>query len=339
MAVKKKVRKGGKHRFLKTLGIGAGVFAAAFAAGSEYTYRKAFYCKPSDEDRDYHILTGEQYDRFREQNIAQITRLKSRPFEEVRITSFDGLQLYGRWYFQDKNAPSAVLMHGWHGTAIRDFCGGANELLDMGFNVMLPDQRGHGKSGGGSLSFGIFERYDCRDWAHFVSDKLQAAVPDPAGGGIRKPPLYLYGISMGAATVLMASSLDLPANTKGIVADCPYSSPADIIVKVASDMNIPALVSYKMASFAASCRAGFDLDETTAAIEAAKSDLPMLIIHGGDDRFVPCVMSEEIAAAAKNCRREVFPGAGHGVSYRTDRDRYVKLIKDFTEETSGGWRW
>ncbi len=326
-----------KKNIVRGIVLGGAVIAAAAAGASEYAYKKAFYCKPRKEgsDPDYQLLTGEQYDQYRELNLEQISRLKARPFEEVWISSFDGLKLYGRWYHQSDDAPTALLMHGWHGTAIRDFMGGANELLDMGFNVLLPDQRGHMNSEGESLTFGIYERYDCRDWAWYAYDRLQKAVPG-ADGRFEKPALYLYGISMGAATVLMASSLKLPPNIRGIVADCPYSSPAEIIKKVAQDMNIPGELSVPIARAGARLRAGFDLSETTAAAEVAKTELPILIIHGDDDRFVPCEMSEEIAKAAKNCRREVFPGAGHGICYRVDRDRYVKLIKEFTEETIHG---
>ena len=162
---------------IRAIVLGVSAVVASMAAGSEFAYRKAFYSKPrKDPDAaDYYVLSGEQYDKYREQNIAQITELRERPFEEHHITSFDGLDLFGRWYFQSDDAPTALLMHGWHGTAIRDFCGGANELLDMGFNVLLPDQRGHMHSEGDSISFGICERYDCRDWAWYAYEKLQTA--------------------------------------------------------------------------------------------------------------------------------------------------------------------
>ena len=213
-----------KKKALKAFALSFGAVAAAMAAGSEFAYKKAFYVPPAEKDADYHILSGEQYDKYKELNVAQITKLRERPFDEVHIKSFDGLDLYGRWYFQGADAPTAICMHGWHGTAFRDFCGGANELLDMGFNVLLPDQRGHMNSQGKSLSFGIHERFDCKDWAWYVFEELLPELEDGS-----RAPMYLYGISMGASTVLMASSLDLPPNICGIVADCPYSSPKEII--------------------------------------------------------------------------------------------------------------
>lgn len=141
------------------------------------------------------------------------------PYEDVFITSFDGLRLHAKFYAaSERKAPVQIMFHGYKSSAERDFCGGLREGIDGGFNVLLVDQRAHGESEGKYLTFGVNERFDCLSWASYAAERF--------GNDVK---IYLYGISMGAATVLMASALPLPKSVSGIVADCGYTSPKDII--------------------------------------------------------------------------------------------------------------
>lgn len=134
---------------------------------------------------------------------------------------------------------------------------------------------------------------------------------------------------MGAASVLMASELPLPENVAGIVADCPYSSPEAIIRRVCAE-NMPlsgAVMPF--VRLAARLFGGFDL-RGASAVEAVKhTDIPILLLHGEDDRFVPCSMSREIHAAGRTTRLVTFPDAGHGLSYIADEARYAAEVEDF----------
>ncbi|MBQ3575755.1 MAG: alpha/beta hydrolase, partial [Clostridia bacterium] len=139
--------------------------------------------------------------------------------------------------------------------------------------------------------------------------------------------------SMGGATVLMASGLDLPSNVRGILADCPFSSPKDIINKVCKDMGLPANAVYPFIRLGAKVFAGFDLEDATAIRAMQSSNIPVTIIHGEDDRFVPCAMGREIARAyPETVRFHSFPDAGHGISYMQDKERYRAIIRDFVKE-------
>ena len=74
------------------------------------------------------------------------------------------------------------------------------------------------------------ERFDCRDWAEYA---VRLAGEDCN--------LYLSGISMGCATVLMAAGLPLPANVRAIIADCGFTSPKEILKTVLNrDYHLPA---------------------------------------------------------------------------------------------------
>ena len=135
---------------------------------------------------------------------------------------------------------------------------------------------------------------------------------------------------MGAATVLMAADLELPANVKGIIADCPYSSPKEIILKTAGDMKFPVKLTYPFIRLAAYLFGHFNLEETTAVKAVQNSRVPILIIHGEADAFVPCHMSREIAKVCSSPITLVtIPGAGHGRSYLVDPKRYEDAIIKF----------
>ena len=138
---------------------------------------------------------------------------------------------------------------------------------------------------------------------------------------------------MGAATVLMASELPLPENVKGIIADCPYSSPMKIIRKVAKQMNIPDALAWPFVRIGAKVYGGFDITETDAAKAVKNAQVPILIIHGEADGFVPCEMSEEVYTAnTEKVQRLTFPGADHGISYLVDTLRYQKVVTEFMQK-------
>lgn len=289
------------------------------AAISYYAYRKAFLSdRKRQEDWDGFIRrAGEEGPQVRE----LMEQLKGITAEDVFINSFDGLKLHGRYYHVKDGAPLDIQFHGYNGNAMRDFCGGNKISRESGHNSLLIDQRAHGMSRGKTISFGINERKDCLSWVRYAVERFGEDTE-----------IVLSGVSMGAATVLMASDLGLPKNVKAIVADCGYSSPKAIINKVMRDSGLPDKLMYPFVWLGAMVFGKFNLTESSAVSAVSESDVPILIIHGGADDFVPCYMAEEIYKA---CRSEkkllIVPGAGHGMSYLVDKDLYEKTVKDFTK--------
>jgi fermentation-respiration switch protein FrsA (DUF1100 family) len=287
------------------------------AALSYYAYRKAFLSdRKRQEDWDGFIRrAGEEGPQVRE----LMEQLKGITAEDVFINSFDGLKLHGRYYHVKDGAPLDIQFHGYNGNAMRDFCGGNKISRESGHNSLLIDQRAHGMSRGKTISFGINERKDCLSWVRYAVERFGEDTE-----------IVLSGVSMGAATVLMASDLGLPKNVKAIVADCGYSSPKAIINKVMRDSGLPDKLMYPFVWLGAMVFGKFNLTESSAVSAVSESDVPILIIHGGADDFVPCYMAEEIYKA---CRSEkkllIVPGAGHGMSYLVDKDLYEKTVKDF----------
>ncbi len=293
--------------------------------GALYICYRVPFCNPLPHKEDiYDIPGGEQYQHKRDVMVSLIREMDAIPYEEVNIISYDGTPLFARYYHVADGAPLQIQLHGWHGSAIRDFCGGNKLAREMGMNTLVPDQRAHGRSGGRTITFGLRERYDCLAWCRYAAERFPGT------------PIVLAGVSMGASTVLMAAGLDLPASVKGIVADSPYSSPVDIIKSVCRSVHLPAGLMFPLIALAGRLFGRFDIGETTAAQEVEKSRIPILIIHGEDDRFVPCDMSRGIFDSCPAPRMRVtFPGAGHGLSFIADPDGYARAVRQFLSEKVG----
>ena len=298
----------------------ASASALAALGGLYGLYRYAFYSPRGAQNDDHHISTNPQMQVYREEISRAIDALNALPCERVYITSADGLRLTGRYYPAKPGAPLVIACHGYRGTPSRDFSVGAEIYRSMGCALLLIEERGQCGSAGHTITFGAMEKYDVLLWTRWAADRF---------GGI---PILLGGISMGAATVLMAAGLDLPENVKGIIADCPYSSPRDIIRKVAKDMHMPDRLSWPFVKIGGRVYGGFDVDETDAARAVKQAKVPILIIHGESDSFVPCEMSDIVSENPALITRCTFPGADHGFSYLVDTPRYRKIVTDFVEK-------
>ena len=290
-----------------------------FLSISHYTYQICFY-SPKDRNEDpYESFEGEQYEQVSELIRRCTAIMEKSSFRWVQIVSHDQIKLYGRYYHNTDGAPLMILFHGYRSCALRDCAGGFVLAKKIGFNILAVDQRAHGKSDGNSITFGVMERQDCLSWAKYAAQYLTLGAP-----------ILLSGLSMGAATVLMASELSLPKEVVGILADCPYSSPKEIIQKVCKDRKIPPKLAYPFVYLGAKLFGKFELNASTAVDAVKNTNLPILLYHGEDDRFVPCQMSKDIYAAnSGNCRLHTFPYAGHGLCYMTDPMRYEQITLDF----------
>jgi fermentation-respiration switch protein FrsA (DUF1100 family) len=144
--------------------------------------------------------------------------------------------------------------------------------------------------------------------------------------------IVLSGVSMGGATVLEASRLELKPNVKCVIADSPFSSPEDIIRRVCSDTVFPPSFAMPFVKLGALVYGRLRLGG--GAIEAVKeSRLPILIIHGEADYYVPTEMGKKVYEACTSKKRLLLvPDAGHGISFIVDGELYVSTVKEFLNE-------
>lgn len=245
---------------------------------------------------------------------------------ELKIESFDGLQLHGVWIPAENARGTILLAHGYRSSKIADFSLALGLYHEQGMNILLPDQRSHGKSEGKYITFGVKESRDMLSWVEYHNKT------------IGKLPLILSGLSMGASTVLYLADTNLPDNVKGIIADCGFTSPWEIIKSVfRNTVHLPAAPSLWVADLFARIFAGFGLTEKDTRKTLQNSKVPVLLVHGEADGFVPCEMTRQAYAACKE-PKEVFlvKNADHGVSFLVAKERYVEIVENFLDKYVGG---
>ena len=305
--------------------LGGLLFVAALVLIVSYIcFRMAFYADRSKQASPdvLDLPDGEVYKPFLPFMEECAKEVRAMPCEELHTTSFDGLPLYGRYYEYAPGAPIELMMHGYRGSAERDLSGGVRRAFRLGHSVLLVDQRCSGKSGGDVITFGIREHKDCLAWLEKMGERFG---PDAR--------IILTGISMGAATVLLAAGQTLPDTVIGVLADCGYTSAKDIIQVVIKDMGLPPKLSYPFVKLGARIYGGFDLEEVSPCEEIKKATVPVIFFHGEDDAFVPCYMSKINYDACPTRKALVtIPGAGHGLSYPVAKEPYLAAMRDFFGE-------
>lgn len=284
-------------------------------------YRIVFYAKPTAPlgPEEYDIPNGEIYEPYREDMIQWMKEVRRLPSQDFTVTSFDGLKLHGKYYEFSPDAPIELMFHGYRGSAERDLCGGVQRCFAIGHSALIVDQRTSCLSEGRVISFGINEHKDCLTWVDFMVEHFGADVK-----------IILTGISMGAATVLMAAGRALPENVAGVLADCGYTSAKAIICKCAKQMGLPPRLVYPFIKLGARVFGNFDPDAYSPVQAMAHCRLPVIFYHGDADDFVPCEMSwENYDACAGPKELVVIRNAGHGLCYIIDREKYLNTLCDF----------
>ena len=283
----------------------------------------AFYAprKKAVNTDEISIPEGDIYEPFREQMISWVKEARALPHEEVSITSFDGLKLYGKYYEYAPGAPIELMVHGYRGCAERDMCGGVQRCFALGRSALIVDQRASGTSDGHIITFGVKESRDCLRWVQFINEQFG---PDQK--------IILTGISMGASTVLMASGKDLPENVVGVLADCGFTSAEEIIQKVIRQLKLPGFL-LPLIKFGARLFGHFRLEDASAVEAVKQCKIPVIFFHGEADDYVPCDMSKQnYEACASKKRICTIPNAGHGLSYPAAPEVYLRALKEFAVE-------
>ncbi|KXH87033.1 alpha/beta hydrolase [Sporosarcina sp. HYO08] len=255
-------------------------------------------------------------------NGEWIDWVKAQHFEQLTLTSRDGLQLSG--YFLPAAKPSdklVILTHGYLGNAKQMGLYGQFYHTEWDYNIFMPDARGHGKSEGNYYGFGWPDRLDLIDWTDLLVKKLG-----------QDTKVVYHGLSMGAATVLMSSSDDaLPLQVKAIIADSPYQSVYQLFTYQMNRMfHLPAFPLLDSTSMLTKIRAGYSFREANARKEVEKTKVPILYIHGQSDTFVPTEMAEELYShTASDAELFLVPDANHGEAFALVGDQYKRKVDFF----------
>lgn len=243
--------------------------------------------------------------------------------EEIILTTDDKLKIYG---YQIKNPIRksdvwVILVHGYMGKA-SEMVPFAKEFITMGYNTLLVDLRAHGKSQGKYIGMGWQDKNDIVQWTDYLQEKYSACN------------IILYGVSMGAATVMMATGESLPENVKACIEDCGYTSVwAEFKSLLSSIHPVLANIALSATSMVGKIKLGYHFKKASSIEQIKKARIPILFIHGSKDKFVPFPMLEELYNAATGVKRKLIVEEAHHVeSSKINPERYWKTIKEFIEK-------
>ena len=248
-------------------------------------------------------------DWFKEQDIKDLT-----------IQSSDGLKLHGVYLAAKNPYRTVICVHGYRSDAMTDFSSMIKYFNLNHSNILLIDQRCHGESEGDYITFGAKESDDLKLWINTVISRIDD-----------KLPIYLYGISMGSTTSLLTLKNKLPFQVKGVIADCGYSSMKDELSYLLSRyMHIPAFSIMGIINMFCTMSAHFSMSDTEVKEALKDNHIPILYIHGEDDKFVlPENTRQNYANTNSNKDILWVKGATHGDSCIKDPTLYRARLEHF----------
>ena len=262
------------------------------------------------------------YAEYNDENLndAQKWLEEKSNYSDKYIESYDKLQLHSYVVSQNSNK-WAIVVHGYGGSG-KLMSDKSKYFYDMGYNVLIPDLRGHGKSEGDYIGMGWKDRLDIISWINFITKENPNAE------------IVLHGTSMGAATVLMTSGENLPSNVKAIVADCAYTSAWDeFSYQLETYLKVPSYYILNVTNMVTKLKAGYSLKEASALECVKKATVPILYIHGDKDKFVPYSMMDKLYDATISPKEKLtIEGGEHANSDLVSPFLYWLTVEDFLNQ-------
>ncbi|XZH19589.1 alpha/beta hydrolase [Clostridium perfringens] len=293
---------------------------AFFLATGLYIFR-------STVTRELHDIE-KSYNRYVENNLFDEALYNSASKEDITLKSFDGLNLTSTLIMNENPTNKFIVLV--HGVSICYV--GSLKYFDIfyrnGFNVLIVNQRRHGKSEGKYSTYGFYEKYDVNMWIEYLKSRF--------GNDII---LGLHGESMGAGTVM--ETIPLNDSIKFVIEDCGYSNFHELIGFQITHEYKNRLVrkilrpSLLFANFFMKTKAKFSMKKIVPIDIVASTSLPMMFVHGKEDYFVPWYMAVDLYKAKTKGYKELYlvEGAKHAEALEVNKILYEKKIMTFIEKT------
>lgn len=240
------------------------------------------------------------------------------------VEGYNGTAIYCKVYIQKGYTEKwAVVVHGYGGNGdIMDYA--SKKYYDKGYNVVIPDLRGHGRSQGKYIGMGSLDKRDIEKITELIIK------------GDNNAKIVLHGVSMGGAAVIMTAADNKYPNIRAVVSDCSFDRADNIIAYQMSHIfHVFPYPLVNLLDMVCRYKAGYSLKDSSPLKDVSKVNIPVLFIHGSKDRLVPTRTVYRLYKKAK-CRKDIFicPEAGHGVSALTDRRGYWNKVFEFLDKTA-----
>jgi fermentation-respiration switch protein FrsA (DUF1100 family) len=301
-----------KHRKLTAAILIALVVLGAYGGACEYFYRVAFI--PSTK-----TFLNNKVSKRERANRDWLAAVDKQTWTQTAVGHSDWQLKADYVPAASKSSKTVVVAHGYMNTK-EDMAAYIRMFHNAGYNVLAPDDRGHGQSDGTYIGYGWADRRDYQKW-------LQQLLRREGS----KQRIALFGVSMGGATVMYLSGMNLPQQVRAIVEDCGYTSvDAELSFQAKSMYNLPSRPLVPSVLRLAQLHTGVDYPAASATQALKKNKLPTFFIHGAQDKFVPTKMVyANYKASAGEKKLWVVSGAGHAQSELKHPAEYKHRVLGF----------
>ena len=290
-------------------------------AASYYMFASVFdmkiykHTEPSpdyiDSEKDLMRPTAHKLYAFQ---APYMEKFKDIPYEDLYVTSFDGLKLHG-YLYKGEGKEVVICVHGYKSAPPNDYADKMEIYTARKATILCIDDRAHGKSEGRYLGFSELDKYDIKSWVEKINELYD------------NPNIYLHGVSMGGASVIHTADMNLK-NVKGIIDDCGYDT-IDNIVRflVTKSYHVPYFPLANLANMWAKLLAHVGFKDSIGEEIVAHSTVPIVFIHGKLDNFVPAQMSIDLYNACTSKKAILLvEDCGHAAAYCCAKKEYTDLV-------------
>ncbi|WP_367371122.1 alpha/beta hydrolase [Pediococcus parvulus] len=297
--------------------LGVSALTAASAKLYDYAFRRVDYVPETSADKQKYADDYYRYvNWFHKVTTKQWTLHPSDLENRVEATFIPSA---------NENAKTTVIIaHGYKGNG-ETMSNYAKMFYDMGYNVLLPDDRAHGNSSGDYINFGWIDRLDFVEWAHSVINNVG-----------EDSKIIMFGVSMGGATIQMTSGEKLPSQVKLLISDCGYSNlRSELAYLLKHQFHLSPTVFVPIINAINHHRMGFSIDDVSSVKQLRKNTRPFLFIHGEKDIYVPTYMVDECFEACPEPKDIwIVPNASHAESFWMNPKAYQAKIQRFIDNYS-----
>jgi hypothetical protein len=253
----------------------------------------------------------------------QLAQALGADMEDVAITAADGAVLNG-WTIrpQHSNGNAVILLHGLGDNRL-GMLGYAQLLVAHEFSVLLPDARAHGLSGGALATYGLLERNDIRLWSDFLRTHEDLSC------------VYGFGESMGAAQLLQ--SLSSGARFCAVAVESTFATFREIAYdRMGQPFHLSPWLGrtllrpvIEIAMLRARWKYGLNMEQISPEDSVAKTNVPVLLIHGQVDSNIPVRHSRRIHARNLNTEFWEVRGADHCGAVSTAPQEFERRLLEW----------